>query len=153
MKSLSDGRLVATNREIAVSVVRVDLIFRRFFLMFFCVMLIRCAISFALRDCVNVNVLLIAEFSCCGIFRSAPFSDLSKSFVPCIVICISSSRVRVCLANSIGNGDWHIRTVKTAVSVNLLNRADAGVDCQIVERMPQVVARDFSYHLCCHQVD
>lgn len=97
--------------------------------MFFCVMLSRCAISFALRDCVNVNVLLIAELSCCGIFRSAPFSDLSKSFVPSIVICISSSRVRVCLANSIGNGDWHIRTVKTAVSVNLLDRADAGVDC------------------------
>ena len=150
MKSLSDGRFVATSREIAVSVVLVDLILRRFFLMFFCVMFSRCAISFALRDCVNVNVLLIAEFSCCGIFRSAPFSDLSKSFVPCIVICISSSRVRVCLANSIGNGDWHIRTVKTAVSVNLLNRADAGVDCQIVERMPQVIARDFSYHLCRH---
>jgi len=150
LKSLSDGRFVATSREIAVSVVLVDLILRRFFLMFFCVMFSRCAISFALRDCVNVNVLLIAEFSCCGIFRSAPFSDLSKSFVPCIVICISSSRVRVCLANSIGNGDWHIRTVKTAVSVNLLNRADAGVDCQIVERMPQVIARDFSYHLCRH---
>lgn len=153
MKSLSDGRLVATSREIAVSVVLVDLILRRFFLMFFCVMLSRCAISFALRDCVNVNVLLIAELSCCGIFRSAPFSDLSKSFVPSIVICISSSRVRVCLANSIGNGDWHVRTVKTAVSVNLLDRADAGVDCQIVERVPQVVARDFSDDLCRHEID
>ena len=96
--------------------------------MFFCVMLSRCAISFALRDCVNVNVLLIAELSCCGIFRSAPFSDFSKSFVPCMVICISSSRVGICLANSISNSDWHIRTVETAIGVNLLNRADAGVD-------------------------